>query len=100
MSNAADIPDWVLQEAAKRIGWAAHQQPLCYRASYRTVPAYRAVCDLIHKYEEQPVDRKLACAQEAARRAHFSTDLDAVAAAAAVRAGVTAIELWDTEFGK
>lgn len=59
-------PDWVLIEAAKRCGWP-QSTPL--EAEYADDIAYRALCDMIAKYEQPPVDRKLLCAREATAEA-------------------------------
>ncbi len=56
--------DWVLLEAAKR------SETWCRRIEwlidlYHASGSFRALCDMIQKYEKQPVDRKLLCAREA-----------------------------------
>ena len=65
-----DTPeDWVLIEAAKRgcyIGGASN-----FRHSYKHIKVFRALCDMILKHEQPPVDRKLLCAREAAERGLF-----------------------------
>ncbi len=86
------IPDdWVLLEAAKR------SETWCRRIEwlidlYQASGSFRALCDMIQKYEKQPVDRKLLCAQEAWRL--HDEDLDSVTIS------VRAIELWEEGFGK
>ena len=66
-----DTPeDWVLIEAAKRAG--IHLTPAQYRAGLiakAARPYFLALCDMIAKHEQPPVDRKLLCAREAAARA-------------------------------
>ena len=85
-------PDWVLIEAAKRCGWSYGTAELYYDN-----PVYAALCDMIERYEQPPVDRKLLCAREAlseANKAHADvawSDEDVA---------VRAIELWDEGFGK
>lgn len=82
-------PDWVLIEAAKRvdIGWASISYLKC---RYGLHNEYRALCDMIQKYEEAPVDRKLLCAREA------YGPHDVIGQMKAVRA----IELWEQGFGR
>jgi len=58
-------PDWVLIEAAKRSGTKIkelHRLRSIYTESLNT---FTALCDMIAKYEQPPVDRKLLCAREA-----------------------------------
>jgi hypothetical protein len=57
--------DWVLIEAAKRCGWDVPLDSL--RIRYHHSTPYRALCDMIAKHEQKPVDRKLLCAREAMR---------------------------------
>jgi hypothetical protein len=61
-------PDWVLIEAAKRFYWD-NTPPSELRRHYHdeNYGGYRALCDMIAKHEEKPVDRKLLCAREAER---------------------------------
>jgi hypothetical protein len=63
-----DTPeDWVLIEAAKRFEWdnfATSELLRHYRDE--NYIGYRALCDMIAKHEEKPVDRKLLCARKAA----------------------------------
>lgn len=59
-----DIPDdWILIEAAKRGEFVGEVSDL--RHSYESIKVYRALCDMIAKHEQKPVDRKLLCAREA-----------------------------------
>jgi len=58
-------PDWVLIEAAKRSDVTIYTM-FSFRQGYAGTPAsFRALCDMIQKYEQPPVDRKLLCAREA-----------------------------------
>jgi hypothetical protein len=75
-------PDWVLLEAAKRSDCDV----------YRRDGAFLALCDMIQKYEKPPVDRKLACAQEAVNRRTQYDKFENVI--------IQAIELWEEGFGK
>jgi hypothetical protein len=90
--------DWVLLEAAKR------SETWCRRIEwlidlYQASGSFRALCDMIQKYEKQPVDRKLLCAQEAVRlhneRHVFSHGLHTPEEVC-----VRAIELYEEGFGK
>jgi hypothetical protein len=82
--------DWILLEAAKLSGWDTEIEGL--RRLYCKGSPYRALCDMILKYEKEPVDRKLLCAREALREASIAhadvmwTDEDVC---------VRAIELWE-----
>ena len=93
-------PDWVLLEAAKRAG--IKRSPAQMRAgqiSKAAKPYFRALCDMIQKYEKPPVDRKVLCAREAVRlhneRHVFSHGLHTPEEVC-----VRAIELWEEGFGK
>ena len=61
-----DTPeDWVLIEAAKRSGWGDNG---IHCSAYTRNQMFRALCDMIAKHEQKPVDRKLLCALEAAHQ--------------------------------
>jgi hypothetical protein len=64
-----DTPeDWVLIEAAKRCEWRPDMEPERIRLyDYEHNEAFRALCDMILKHEQPPVDRKLLCAREATK---------------------------------
>jgi hypothetical protein len=83
-------PDWVLIEAAKRseLTWLLGDVEACIRA-YKATHHFRALCDMIEKYEQPPVDRKLLCAREA------YGPHDVIGQMKAVRA----IELWESGYG-
>lgn len=89
-------PDWVLREAARRGEWRSENTP---RAAlfdeYRNEPLFAALCDMILKHEQPPVDRKLLCAREAATNWEWIKSDDA-----AVASHVHAITLWEEGFGK
>lgn len=85
-------PDWVLIEAAKR-GKYPHE---ALGLSYRADPTYAVLCDMIAKYEQPPVDRKLLCAMEAWRPLSAALNHSAVLDAYAIRV----IELWEKGFGQ
>jgi hypothetical protein len=100
MTTETQTPeDWVLLEAATRFTWKfmdmeelrnIHQKPQLFYEH-----GYRALCDMIQKYEKPPVDRKLACAEQAIAEWVQTTD-DVGQEFIATRA----IELWDEGFGK
>jgi hypothetical protein len=84
-------PDWVLLEAARQANITNWEKD-DLRYYYDNGRTFRALCDMIQKYEKKPVDRKLLCAQEA----RDSTRAEATTVAIAIRA----IELWEEGFGK
>jgi len=91
-------PDWVLIEAAKRFQWKGEDE-LTLRSLYHDVddPGFTALCDMIQKYEQPPVDRKLLCAREAYRnwlelRHKEGLSMDDYIA-------IRAIELWESGYG-
>jgi hypothetical protein len=87
--------DWVLIEAAKRFAWdnAATSR---LRSHYHdgNYIGFRSLCDMIAKHEQKPVDRKLLCAEEAVRLAHWNV------AGSKVMSAVRALELWEEGFGE
>lgn len=90
-------PDWVLIEAAKRSG--RHLTPAQFRAGLfakAARPYFLALCDMISKHEEPPVDRKLLCAHEALREAHGANEWVSWTSEQMI---VRAIELWEGGFG-
>jgi len=89
-------PDWVLIEAAKRSDtWPQEIETL--RGSYDSWFIFRALCDMIQKYEQPPVDRKLLCAEEASRQ-YWDRPEDEPEGVSWI--GIRAIELWEEGFGK
>jgi hypothetical protein len=92
MTDTQTPPDWVLIEAAKRCGWGYVTETL--HRVYRDDTAFRALCDMIERYEEPPVDRKLLCAEEALRQWREGDG------APTTWISVRAIELWEEGFGK
>ena len=89
-------PDWVLIEAAKRCRWGDARTLDTLQRFYSQAPSpYRALCDMIAKHEQPPVDRKLLCAREAwDRRLKDRVYTDQI------NLCVLAIELWEEGFGK
>jgi hypothetical protein len=105
MTDKQTPADWVLVEAAKRSGWGEYISTDGLRegyADYKNIiggKAFRALCDMIEKHEQPPVDRKLLCAREADRMwredgcpAFCKGDDNPIA--------IRAIELWEKGFGK
>lgn len=88
-------PDWVLIEAAKRSNDLNENDDLEITIEYYGKSSiFRALCDMIERYEQPPVDRKLLCAREA-DRLYLAGALNEVEDVA-----VRAIELWEEGFGK
>ena len=87
-------PDWVLIEAAKRCEWYKDYPLKTLKISYGSNPLFVALCDMILKHEQPPVDRKMLCAREAMAGRYVSgvADIEGIA--------VLAIELWEEGFGK
>lgn len=86
-------PDWVLIEAAKRTRRITNIEVL--REYYRCAANsdFRVICDMIERYEQPPVDRKLLCAREAYERVVRQPS------AKWEEVGVRAIELWESGYG-
>jgi hypothetical protein len=107
MTDEQTMPDWVLIEAAKRAGFRL--TPAQFRAgriAKAARPYFLALCDMILKHEQPPVDRKLLCAREAMTRnvlvwsnssRYRSGSMDD---GPAVQDCLRAIELWEEGFGK
>lgn len=88
-------PDWALIEAAKRsgrVGFSTEYLRYHYLAS--DSDAFRPLCDMIERYEQPPVDRKLLCAREACNRAGLIPEGQVKEVA------FLALELWEEGFGK
>ena len=100
-------PDWVLIEAAKRCGWTWDRDDTL-QEEYECTSSFRALCDMIQKYEQPPVDRKLLCAREAMARAPYMKDHDVRAYREgkldqpnqAIDNCIRAITLWENGFQK
>jgi len=89
-----DTPeDWVLIKAAKRCG-RCYWRIVDLTTGYRNDRVFRALCDMIAKHEQPPVDRKLLCAEEAKREMGWNKGW--MGANTCVRA----IELWEEGYGK
>jgi hypothetical protein len=84
--------DWVLVEAARLSDtWCRSIEWL--RNLHSVSGSFRALCDMIQKYEKKPVDRKLLCAREAMKSWVGG-------GAGPETICVRAIELWEEGFGK
>ena len=88
-------PDWVLREAAKRAGyhWLNHtvEDLREYYIDGEEDDLFAALCDMILKHEQPPIDRKLLCAREACSE-RLGITVEEIA--------VRAIELFEEGFGK
>ena len=85
-----DTPeDWVLIEGAKRCEWQGGKTLAQMRGYLDASGAFRALCDMIAKHEQPPVDRKVLCARQAL---HEGRTIEEVS--------VRAIELWEEGFGE
>jgi hypothetical protein len=98
-------PDWVLIEAAKRSGEILTKDNVWPRHAAMFPTAFRALCDMIQKYEQPPVDRKLLCAREAMARNVKTRDESYYRSGEmdnrpAIQVCLLAIELWEEGFGK
>ena len=87
-------PNWVLLEAVKRCGWT-YNDILELQSYYDNDPRFTALCDIILKHEQPPVDRKLLCAREAYSDVSRRNPDDWHSEIA-----VRAIELYESGFGK
>jgi hypothetical protein len=94
MTNQQTPPDWVLIEAARKCGASTTQDRDTYLNWYVGAP-FRALCDMIRKYEQPPVDRKLLCAREAWARYEPNNGVTM-----SVSIAVRAIELYEEGFGR
>jgi len=94
MTDQQTPPDWVLIEAAKRSGCSVLVADYIRYNIYEDSPPFRALCDMIERYEQPPVDRKVLCAREAMAGTVL---FDPVAIEGIVS---RAIELWEGGFGK
>jgi hypothetical protein len=97
MTDKKTPPNWVLIEAAKR-GKRLHLGPDMLRIDYNTDKTYRALCDMIERYEQPPPDRKLLCAREAITQSHDRNFRSNICQWEWI--AIRAIELWEEGFGK
>jgi hypothetical protein len=96
MNDKQTPPDWVLFEASKRSEFANLADLEWLREEYHNFTAgYRALCDMIERYEQPPPDRKLLCAREA-----YGSDDGTLDDCEAIETAIRAIELYEEGFGK
>lgn len=106
MTDKQTPPDWVLIEAAKRCGGDAAENATDWARLYPMTGSFRALCDMIERYEQPPVDRKLLCAREAMAQACTLPESEGAYRrgswdhAGALKQCLRAIELWEEGFGK
>ena len=102
MTDKQTPPDWVLLEAARRAAYG----PDNLRYYFAEDLSFRALCDMIERYEQPPLDRKVLCAREAmaekcmlpeCARDYRNGTWDY---AGALKQCLRAIELWEEGFGK
>ena len=101
MTDKKTPPDWVLIEAAKRSGGPVLGADYIRYNIYEDSPPFRALCGMIERYEEPPVDRRVLCAREAIedispRFPHLTLGEQS----GVIEAAVLAIELYEGGFGK
>ena len=106
MTDKQTPPDWVLLEAAKRSDVTIYTM-FSFRQGYAGTPAsFRALCDMIERYEQPPVDRKLLCAREAMAEGCTLPESEGAYRrgawdnAGALKNCLRAIELYESGFGK
>jgi hypothetical protein len=94
MTDKQTPPDWVLKLAADKAGWEVFDL-FTLRNKYVASGGgtYRALCDMIERYEQPPPDRNLLCAREAASEYGYDECDEAVDAC------LRAIDLWEEGFG-
>ncbi len=93
MTTETPPEDWVLLEAAKLSEtWCRSIEWL--RELYGVSGSFRALCNMIQKYEKPPVDRKVLCAREAWDQ-WLNIDYDGEE-----WIGLRAIQLYEEGFGK
>ena len=103
MTDKTTPPDWALREGAKRADLHFVTDERMHWA-YETNPAYSALCDMIAKHEQPPIDRKLICAREAALQHmphhHWVISAGEWDNSEEIFLSVRAIELWEEGYGK
>lgn len=91
--------DWVLIEAAERFTWLTSDIETLRLIYEKPISSddrgFRALCDMIQKYEKPPVDRKVLCAKQAIAEWVQTTD-----DIGQEWIGLRAIELYEEGFGK
>lgn len=106
MTDKQTPPDWVLIETAKRSEGFDAFTVTSLRLFYDIDPMFRALCDMIERYEQPPVDRKLLCAREAMAEGCTLPESEGAYRrgawdhAGALKQCLRAIELFEQGFGK
>ena len=107
MTDKQTPPDWALIEAANLFGWGRHQAIGYLRELYHDEDylGYRALCGMIERYEQPPVDRKVLCAREAMARNDVIANADYYRSGGmddgpAMHDCIRAIELWEEGYGQ
>jgi hypothetical protein len=98
MTDKQTPPDWVLIEAAKRSGCSVLVADYIRYNIYEDSPPFRALCDMIERYEQPPPDRKLLCAREAITQSHDQNFRSNIGRWQWI--AIRAIELYEEGFGK
>lgn len=93
MTTETPPDDWVLLEAAELSG-RSHWSIETVRDRWHLDKTFRALCDMIQKYEKPPLGRKVLCAQEALREWEVMGY-----EGEEYMIGVRTIELWEEGFG-
>ena len=73
MTDKQTPPDWVLLEAAKRCGGNYHLANLHHL--HRDNTAFRALCDMIERYEQPPMDPLVEALIETFPRANGAVEM-------------------------
>jgi hypothetical protein len=97
MTDKKTPPDWVLREAAKRSERIGTKLEVIL-AHWFSDPTVRALCYMIERHEQPPVDRKLLCAREAITQSHDENFRSNICQWEWI--AIRAIELWEEGFGK
>jgi hypothetical protein len=101
MTDKQTPPDWVLLEAAKRSGIEGDVASLRRYYDYHSLAvnnSFVALCDMIERHEQPPVDRKLLCAREAITQSHDEKFRSNICHWEWI--AIRAIELYEEGFGK
>ena len=91
MTTETPPDDWVLLEAAELSG-RSHCSVETVRDRWHLDKTFRALCDMIQKYEKPPVCRKVLCAREAVGWGTPWATTETIS--------VRAIKLYEEGFGK
>jgi len=99
MTDKQTPPGWVLKLAADKAGWEGFPlENVRIRYDTASSSSFRALCDMIERYEQPPVDRKLLCAREAITQSHDEKFRSNICQWEWI--ALRAIELWEEGLGK